>query len=184
MTFLTPSYVLKKNIEPGAEPMAPAPRPAYTPLNPPALMKPSADCSRVLTVSSGYSAMSTDGPATAPDSSEHKNDGWRPVALILPAAPARTTNALTPTLLQKRAAPSPARSRPQSPGAFSRPETALPTTYSSIRPAFLPRLPPHLLSLDHRPNVPRVLYKLVLISGEIITVFQLYSALYQGKCSG
>ena len=105
MTFFTPSYVLKKNIEPGAEPMAPAPRPAYTPLaetegerqceavrdrvytplKPPDLMKPSADCSRVLIVSSGYSAMSTEGPATAPDSSEHTKEGWRPVALMAAA---------------------------------------------------------------------------------------------------
>ena len=85
--------------------MAPAPRPAYTPLaetegerqseavrdrvytplKPPDLMKPSADCSRVLIVSSGYSAMSTEGPATAPDSSEHTKEGWRPVALMAAA---------------------------------------------------------------------------------------------------
>eukprot|EP01043_Picozoa_sp_COSAG02_P033558 COSAG02_NODE_2296_length_9197_cov_11.568587_3_plen_152_part_00 len=140
MTFLTPSYVLKKNIEPGAEPMAPAPRPAYTPLNPPALMKPSADCSRVLTVSSGYSAMSTDGPATAPDSSEHKNDGWRPVALISSRFCPTNERPHTHAAQKLRCSLPCTLSSTQPPSALSGPETTLPATYSSIHPTFPPTL--------------------------------------------
>jgi hypothetical protein len=66
-------YVPKKSAAPGAEPAAAADKPLYTPLKPPLFKKPSADCSRVLSVSIGKSTTSTDVPAQLPASSDAMN---------------------------------------------------------------------------------------------------------------
>ena len=57
---------LKGVIPAGAEPLAAEAIPEYIPLNPPALTKPSADCSLVLRVSNGNKITSTAVPATPP----------------------------------------------------------------------------------------------------------------------
>ena len=67
------SYAEKKRAAPGAEPSAVANTPLYTPRNPPAFQKPPADWRRVLSVSSGKSATSTEVPAQPPEMSARLN---------------------------------------------------------------------------------------------------------------
>jgi hypothetical protein len=62
-----------RDAPPGAPPTKTLPMPLYTPLKPPAWMKPACDWSRVLSVSIGKKRRSTDRPARAPPLVEERD---------------------------------------------------------------------------------------------------------------